>query len=319
MTTPTLTAGRVERFALGFSRILSGGGFAIFALCVLVFYEIFVALMTFTPIPGGALGGFLEEFRIRCFQYEPRTGWMQWTSVAVMLAEPLPLAAIIFFIWRAPIRELLRSRPRAVIPTACSALLLVTFLGAGLAGVRRADPPQAELPFPADRLRSALPMPAFRLTNQDGETVTLDDCKGRVTLVTAVYSTCTTACPMMLKKIRSVLDQLAPSERADLAVLAFSLSPEVDTRELRTMVTRAYGFDSVRFHFLNGTPREMDALLSQLNIGRTRDERTGELIHSNLFVLLDREGRIAYRLSLSQREQSWLASAVRVLLGEGSR
>jgi cytochrome oxidase Cu insertion factor (SCO1/SenC/PrrC family) len=60
-------------------------------------------------------------------------------------------------------------------------------------------------------------------------------------------------------------------------------------------------------------------LLYQLNIARTRDEKTGELVHSALFILLDREGRIAYRLSLSQRERSWLTSAARVLLREKHR
>ena len=121
---------------------------------------------------------------------------------------------------------------------------------------------------------------------------------------------------MMLKGIRTVLDQLTPAERARLSVVAFSLSPETDTKELRTMITKAYNFDSAQFNFLNGDPAEINVLLSQLNIGRTRDEKTGEIVHSNLFILLDRDGRIAYRLSLSQRESSWLITAVRTLLAE---
>lgn len=316
MSTQALTAGRLERGALQFSRYLSGGSFAVFALLVLFFFEVFLAAMTFAPIRPGAVGSFMEDFRIRCFQYEPKTGWMKWSSVAVMLAEPLPLAGIIFFVWRAQVREIWRTRRRALWPLGAGALLLVALLGAGLAGVGRAEPVAREFPFPADRLRSALPMPAFKLTDQDGQPVTLGDFRGRVVLVTAVFSTCTATCPMMLKKIRDVVDQLTPAERAGLAVVAFSLSPETDTRELRTMITRAYGFDSTRFHFVNGVPAEMNTLLDELNIGRMRDAKTGQLIHSNLFLLLDRGGRIAYRLSLSQREQSWLATAVRVLLAE---
>lgn len=319
MNSTTLTAGRLERGALGFSRFLSGGGFAIFTLCALFFYEVFVVLMTFAPMPSGAWGGFMEEFRIRCFQYQPKTGWMQWSSVVVMLAEPLPLAAIVFFIWRRPIRDLWQGQRRAVLPFVIGALAMVTLIGAGLAGVGRVEAKMPVLPFPADRLRSTLPMPSFQFTDQDGHRISPADFQGRVTLVTAVYSTCTTTCPMMLKSIRGVLDQLTPAERAKLRVVAFSLQPETDTRELRTMITRAYGFESAQFHFLNGPPAEVNALLDQLGIGRMRDPQTGQLIHSNLFLLLDREGRIAYRLSLSQREQSWLASAVRVLLAETAR
>jgi cytochrome oxidase Cu insertion factor (SCO1/SenC/PrrC family) len=98
--------------------------------------------------------------------------------------------------------------------------------------------------------------------------------------------------------------------------VAFSLSPETDTKELRTMIAKAYNFDSSQFNFLNGDPAVMSTLLNQLNIARTRDPKTGEIVHSNMFILLDHEGRIAYRLSLSERESSWLITAVRTLLAE---
>jgi cytochrome oxidase Cu insertion factor (SCO1/SenC/PrrC family) len=63
-------------------------------------------------------------------------------------------------------------------------------------------------------------------------------------------------------------------------------------------------------------PAEVNALLDKLNVARMRDEETGQIMHSNLFFLVDRQGRIAYSLSLSQTEQSWLSSALRVLLQE---
>jgi cytochrome oxidase Cu insertion factor (SCO1/SenC/PrrC family) len=248
MTTQTVTPGRFERAIVRFSQFLSGGSFAVFALCVLAFFEVFLAVMTFAPIRGGAVGGFMEEFRIRCFQYEPATGWMKWSSVAVMLAEPLPLAGIIFFVWRTQVREFWQTRRRTLLPLAGAAFVLVAVLGVGLSGAGGSELVQKELPFPADRLRSELPMPAFQLTNQDGQRVTMGDFKGRVVLVTAVFATCTATCPMMLKKIRDVLDQLTPAERSNLAVVAFSLSPETDTRKLRTMITRAYGFDTAQFN-----------------------------------------------------------------------
>ena len=59
-------------------------------------------------------------------------------------------------------------------------------------GSSRADATPTGLPFPADRLRTTLPVPEFNLVNQDGNAVRLADFKGRVVLLTAVYSTCTT-------------------------------------------------------------------------------------------------------------------------------
>jgi protein SCO1/2 len=314
--TNAFAAKPTERFVTRATAFLSGGAFPTFALCALVFYQIFIAVMAFAPPSSGLWGDFLEDFRVRCFKYDPKSGWMQLSSAWVMLLEPLPLQAILFFIWRAPLRELWQTRRRALASLAGSALFVVTAIAFSLLGLGRTQVKPAELPFPADRLRSALPMPAFTLTNQDGQPVSLADFKGRVVLVTAVYSTCTTTCPMMLTKVRTVLDQLTPAERSDMAVVAFSLNPEADTRELRTMTSKIYSMTAPQFHFVSGVPADVNALLDKLNVARTRDEKTGQIQHSNLFFLLDRQGRIAYRLSLSQNEQSWLISALRVLLAE---
>lgn len=317
MSTAASTAPPPNRFVAGATSFLSGGRFPAFAISTLFFYQIFIGVMAFMPPASGAWGEFLEDFRMRCFKLDPKSGWMEMSSVWVMLSEPLPLQAIFFFIWRAPLRELWQTRRRAFALAAGWALLLVSLIGVSLMGLGRAQAAPKELPFPAANLRSALPMPAFTLTNQDGQAISLSDFKGRVVLVTAVYSTCTTTCPMMLTKVRTVLDRLTPAERDDLAVVAFSLKPEADTRELRAMTAKIYGIKS-QFHFVNGVPSEVNALLDKLNVARTRDEKTGQIIHSNLFFLLDRTGRIAYRLSMSQNESSWLISALRVLLAEKS-
>jgi protein SCO1/2 len=311
---PTTTT--AERWVQRFSRFLSTGKFALFVLWVLFFYEVFVAVMTFAPVGSGAAGAFMEDFRIRCFSYQPGSGAMEWTSVFVMLAEPLPLGGIVCFIWWRQLKEIWRTGFRPLLSLGLSALMLVGALGIGLAGVSKAQAKEAEKFFPASRLRSALPLPAFELRDQDGEAVTPQSLKGRVVLMTAIYSTCTTACPMMLKNIRSVLDQLTPAERRELTVVAFSLNPEADTQELRSMIVNAYNFDCGKFHFVNGSAPEMNSLLDKLGVSRTRDEKTGEITHSTLLMLLDRRGRIAYRLSMSESEQPWHLAATRTLLAE---
>jgi len=304
-------------FITRLTRFLAGGGFPTFALFLLFFYEVFVAAMIFSPPANGPWGDLVEEFRLRCFALDPKSGAMNWGSAWVMLSEPIPLVALIYFIWRSPLREFWKTRRGALAPLGGVALAVVTAIGVSLLGLGRARASVvSELPFPADRLRSSLPMPSFTMTNQDGVSVSLGDFKGRIVLVTAVYSTCTTTCPMMLNKIKSVLNELTPAERDQLVVVAFSLKPETDTRELRDLTSKMYGMKSPQFHFVSGVPSEVNALLDDLSVARTRDEKTGQIMHSNLFFLLGRDGRIAYRLSLSQREQSWLASAVRTLIRE---
>lgn len=301
------------------SRFFGSGSFPAFALCVLFFYQAFIALMVFSPTVAGNTGlwaEFVQEFRIRCFQFDPGSSSMEWGAAWMMLLEPLPMYLVFAFVWHTPLRDLWRGQRRKLIPLAGSAFLLVAGVAAGLLGVGEAQAREAQREFPAQQLRSALPMPSFTLTNQDGASVSPADFRGKVVLMTAVYSTCTTTCPMLLTKIRAVLADLSAAEREQLVVLAFSLNPEQDTRELRSLTGKMYGMEAPAFHFVSGVPSEMESLLDRLGVTRTRDPESGAILHSNLFMLLDRQGSIAYRLSLSEQESSWLTAAVRALLAD---
>jgi cytochrome oxidase Cu insertion factor (SCO1/SenC/PrrC family) len=121
---------------------------------------------------------------------------------------------------------------------------------------------------------------------------------------------------MTLLRIRQLLDQLTPAQRAELVVIALSLNPEHDTRELRAQTVKTYGLAAPQFHFVNGAGPEVNEALDRLQISRTRDAATGQIEHSTLFFCIDRRGRIAYRLSLNERYQSWLTEALRQLIAE---
>ena len=313
LTTPAPVACRITSAA---SRFLAGGKFAAFCLFALVFYQVFVAVMAFSPpVSSGLWADFIEDFRIRCFRGDPASGWMDMSSVWIMVSEPFALEAILLLFWWRPLRELWTSRRRAFLSTGSAAVILVAAIAISLLGLGRARPGNAAFAFPAERIRTALPMPSFALVDQNDVEITPEKLKGRVVLVTAVYASCTTACPMMLSNIRKALNELPAEDRAELVVVAISLNPEIDTRPVREMISRSYNFES-KFHFLNGDPAQVNALLADLGVSRTRDEKTGEIVHSSLFMLLDRQGRIAYRLSASAAEQSWYASAVRGLVAE---
>jgi protein SCO1/2 len=312
----TVAPGRFERPLGQIAAFFQQGRFAVFALSLLVFYQVFVLVMAFLPATGTSWGPLAEEFRVRCFRYDAKTGAIEWNLVWFMVSEPMLLEGIILLVWRSSLRTLWKDRRRAILPLGCAGLATFAVIAACLFKVGTTEAGPTELPFPGERIRTQLPTPPFALINQDGQTISLDDCRGKVVLVTAVYSTCTTACPMALSQIRRLLDQLSPDERAELVVIALSLNPQQDTRELRTMTVKAYGLAAPQFHFVNGAAAEVDNVLDRLQITRTRDPATGQIEHSTLFFCIDRQGRIAYRLSLNARYQSWLPAALRSLIAE---
>ena len=74
------------------------------------------------------------------------------------------------------------------------------------------------------------------MTRQDGETFRLSDLRGKVVILTFVYTRCPLPefCPLLDQKFRALADRLqAPAERAEkVRLLSVSFDPEHDTPEV---------------------------------------------------------------------------------------
>lgn len=302
----------------GLRGFFTGAGLPLFVLAATLVYEAFLFAVVFAPESTGAWGGFAREFKLWCFDYDPRTGGMEWAAVGVMLVEPPFIAAITAFLWRASLR--ITGGPRALF--ACwRPVLAGGFAGTcAMAGLFAYGQPgndaAAALPFPGERIRTQLAPPAFRFSDQDGREFGLEEARGRVVLITGIYAMCGDTCPEILRETRALVESLPAADRAQLSVVALSLNPEYDSALLRGQIAAAYGLPYPDFRYLNGPPAAMHDTLTRLGFARTRNPRTGTIDHANLFLLVDAGGSIAYRLTLDERHQTWLRAAVLALTGE---
>lgn len=309
----TTRAARVSRF-------FTGAGLFVFLFTALAVYEGFLLFTLLWPTDAVWLGGFVRDFQLWCYRADPRTGGMSWTAISVMLLEPLFVVGVATILWRHTVAALRRFATwRAHAAAALTAALAVAVAIAGLVAYARIDAARAEAlpPFPGESIRIALPLPDVPLVDQKGVTFRFSDLRGQVVLVTGVYAACSTACPAIFEEVHQVLGEFTPAERASLRVVALSLNPEYETRELMDGVATARGFTHPEFRYVNGEkPAAMLELLSQLNFARVRNPETGVIDHVNLFLVVDRAGRIAYRFNLEPRHRPWLRAALRSLLHE---
>lgn len=310
--------GGVRGLGAACGRFFTGAGFAAFVLAATGLYEAFLAAVMLAPDGAGLFGAFATEFKIWCFDYDPRTGGMAWAAVWVMLLEPLFIAGLVAMLWRQSLRQLASRRGLAAHARAGLAGLAAAALAIG--GMFLIGAPSAAgepvLPFPGERIRTALTPPAFSLEDQHGTAFSLDEARGRVVLMTGIYAYCSTSCPEILQEIQALQAALPPQVRDRLTVVALSLSPEYDSDSMRQRIAAGYGQEYPHFRYVSGEPAIMHDLLTRLGFSRTRDSRTGVIAHTNLFILLDAQGRIAYRLSLDQRLRPWLLEAVLALAAE---
>jgi protein SCO1/2 len=104
-----------------------------------------------------------------------------------------------------------------------------------------AGPKAFHLPSPGEEV------PDFRFTNQDGKHISLHEFRGKVLMVTFIYTRCPFPdfCPRMSSNFAEIYKQLgSESSWADTQLLSVSFDPEHD----RPQVLRDYGFSVAHTH-----------------------------------------------------------------------
>jgi protein SCO1/2 len=297
--------------ASGTRRFFLGTGLPVFLFAAVALYEAALLAIIFAPLEYGWLGDFAREFKIWCFRYDPRTGGMEWAAVGMMLLEPIFVVVVTVFLWRRALAtQPWRSSWRAGLAGLGVASVAI---GAVLALGGRSAVDSVLPPFPGERIRTRILPPEFSLVDQTGRACSLAELRGRVVLVTGIYAMCSTSCPEILIETRRLLDSLPAAARAQVRVLALSLSPEYDTADLMAAVAAGYGFKHPEFRYLNGAPAVVHPILDQLQFARSKNPATGVIEHANLLMLIDPEGLIAYRFNLNPRHQAWLREAILAL------
>lgn len=159
----------------------------------------------------------------------------------------------------------------------------------------------------AGALRPEIPAADFALRDQDGRLVRLSDLRGRVTVLTFLYTTCRDTCPVIAQQIAGGFDRLGH----DVPALAVSVDPANDTpaRARRFLVEhRVAG----RLRFLLG-PRERLAAVWRAYGIRAQG---GGFEHSAYVVLLDRRGRQRVSFPVDKLTPEGLAHDLRLLEAE---
>lgn len=306
---------RFARVLGGLAEVLASWRFPVLALTVVTGVSVAMLAVLLVPAGDGALAAFAEDFKIWCFGYDPATGKLEAAYVGVVAMQPPVLGLVIALVWWRPLRDGF-ARARRGVALWASAGLGVVVAGAVLISLMSPARADGDLPFPAEDLRTAYTPPPVRLTRHDGAAFDLAALRGKVVLVTAVYARCGLTCPTIMAQTKQAVASLSPEERADLRVVAITLDPEHDTVERLAELANAQDVASPEFNLLTGPPAEVESVLDALQFARRKNSETGVIEHANLFLLVDRDGKLAYRLSLGDRSQRWLESALRLLLRE---
>lgn len=182
---------------------------------------------------------------------------------------------------------------RAVIPLGF--LLVASVLLGAQRQAMGHDPTSLPMGKEALRREVRLPIPDFSLTDQEGKLFRFQSLKGKVVLVSFIYTTCPDVCPLITTSMRLVQEGLRPSERQSVFLLSITADPEVDTPEVLTSYAARYKIDFSNWSFLTGEPQSLIPVWKNFGVKVERKAR-GLVNHTSLTGLIDKKGvmRFAY-------------------------
>ncbi len=160
--------------------------------------------------------------------------------------------------------------------------------------------------------------PDFALTTQKGESLRLVDLKGRVLLVSFVFTTCSGSCPATTHRMSQVQQELKTRgllKRGQVHLLSISLDPERDKPEVLQRYMRLYDADPATWTFLAGSPQEVATCLTGWGMW-TRPAANGQLDHPSRVFLVDAKGHIREIYNLEFLKAPWVADDIELLLKE---
>ena len=120
----------------------------------------------------------------------------------------------------------------AAIALALAVALVVVLTGSGKAGSLSSQAPSSTSPesgFDGAAFPGSIPAPGFTLSDQSGRAVSLSAYRGRVVVLTFLYSTCGATCVGIAQQIRGALNELEDEHARAPAVLIVSADPAADT------------------------------------------------------------------------------------------
>ena len=163
---------------------------------------------------------------------------------------------------------------------------------------------------PSQQLPKIGSIPQFEFIDSNGNTVTLNNLKGKVWVADFIFTTCTMACPMMTGNMNLVHKKFKKND--DVRLVSISVYPEYDTPDVLKEYASQYDADTEKWLFLTGDESSVKNIIKDgFKIGDFEEI----IFHSEKFALVDKNGIIrAYYNGMKSEDMKQLKKDINTLL-----
>ncbi len=132
--------------------------------------------------------------------------------------------------------------------------------------------------------------PSFAFNDQHGKVTKLGDLAGRPFVADFIYTTCTSACPLITARMVAVQRRLT---QPALRFVSFSVDPEHDTEQALASYQEKWNPAETRWLLLRTDEKGLAEITQGMRVAReTSDDPQNPIVHSSMFFLVDGRGSV---------------------------
>jgi protein SCO1 len=170
---------------------------------------------------------------------------------------------------------------------------------------------------PTSRLADIGPAPHTVLIDSHENSFNLEKLRGKVVLVSFVYTTCSGVCPVTTQALVRVRKKLEEAKLWGKSVefVSITLDPKRDTAGVLQNYAKLWGADSPEWHFLTGAPDDVSKVVTAWDMW-VKSDAQGVLDHPSRIFLIDGRGHEREIYNLEFLKPETVLEDVRDLLKE---
>ncbi|WP_159799835.1 SCO family protein [Flavobacterium sp. MK4S-17] len=132
----------------------------------------------------------------------------------------------------------------------------------------------------------------FAFVNQNGDTVTQEDYKGKIYVADFFFTTCPTICPIMSDNMAWLQERI--KNNPEVMLLSHSVTPDIDSVPVLKAYAEKKGAIDGKWNLVTGKKEDIYyiARKSYLAVKTSSSDELYDMVHTENFILVDSKGRI---------------------------
>lgn len=166
----------------------------------------------------------------------------------------------------------------------------------------------------SSRLAVIQQAPNFTLTTQAGTPFRLADARGKVVLVSFIFTTCSGSCPATTARMAQVQQQAKTRGLTDhIRFVSITLDPARDTPEALRNYARLYALELDNWSLLTGSRDEVAKVVADWGMW-AKPAANGQLDHPSRVFLVDPRGQVREVYNVDLFKIAWVLDDMQLLL-----